>query len=425
MKYSILNIGILYVFSFILVTSCSSFDEVEEAMNVEEITLMIKGTSIVPGIESLEGLSILLEDTKFGFKKQATFSADGEATISGVTAGIYNIRISGKLLADNQDTYQMSIRSSGVNNYLVSPEKNSFEFEIDGLRSSPLIFKEIFYAGTKPFYFRNQFYEIYNNSSDQIIYLDGTYFANLTPGAATSKLPVWPDEDGDKYLYAERIWVFPGNGTDYPLKPGESCIISQFAANHKLPQYNPDSPIDCSTSEFEFNMNNPNFPDQPAFDMRHVYFNGAADKGSITQYLTSVFGGAYILFKPLYGEEYDPANNKSLQTIDLSSTSTKPSVYAKVPREYIIDAVEAGDNESKLNAKRVPSVLDAGMTYVGATYNSLGVARKKIGENPDGTPILQDTNNSTDDFERGVVPVFRRHNSKMPSWNHTLSGKKK
>lgn len=37
-----------------------------------------------------------------------------------------------------------------------------------------------------------------------------------------------------------------------------------------------------------------------------------------------------------------------------------------------------------------------------------------------GTYIYQDTNNSTDDFERGVVPVMRRNEAKMPSWNHTL-----
>jgi len=48
------------------------------------------------------------------------------------------------------------------------------------------------------------------------------------------------------------------------------------------------------------------------------------------------------------------------------------------------------------------------------------VARKKIGENEDGTPILQDTNNSTDDFDRGVKPMLRRYGAKMPSWNHTL-----
>ena len=53
---------------------------------------------------------------------------------------------------------------------------------------SPLIFKEIYYCGSRPekggVYFRDQFYEIYNNSAD-ILYLDGIYFANLTPGTAS------------------------------------------------------------------------------------------------------------------------------------------------------------------------------------------------------------------------------------------------
>lgn len=91
------------------------------------------------------------------------------------------------------------------------------------------------------------------------MYLDGIYFANLTPGTATTKLPIWPEADGNNYAYGERVWKFPGNGTEYPLAPGESCIISQFAANHQLDIYNPQSPIDGSSSEFEFNMNNPNF----------------------------------------------------------------------------------------------------------------------------------------------------------------------
>lgn len=80
------------------------------------------------------------------------------------------------------------------------------------------------------------------------------------------------------------------------VSASESCIISQFAANHQLDIYNPQSPIDGSSSEFEFNMNNPNFPDQAAYDMQHVFYQGKAEMGSIPQYLTSVFGGAYVIF---------------------------------------------------------------------------------------------------------------------------------
>ena len=114
-----------------------------------------------------------------------------------------------------------------------------------------------------------------------------------------------------------------------------------------------------------------------------------------------------------------------MQTRDWSTTQA--TLYAKIPIRYVLDAVEAIDNESKMNAKRLPGVLDAGITWVGATYNGLGVCRKlSLDEqgNPlqreNGAYIYQDTNNSTDDFERGILPVLRRNKAGMPAWNHTL-----
>ena len=65
------------------------------------------------------------------------------------------------------------------------------------------------------------------------IYLDKLYMGHLHPTTATTKLPVWPEEDGDDYVYAQTLWQFPGNGTDYPLKPGESCILAQAALNQR------------------------------------------------------------------------------------------------------------------------------------------------------------------------------------------------
>lgn len=104
---------------------------------------------------------------------------------------------------------------------------------------SPLVFK-IFYSGATKFYFRNQFYRLYNNS-EEVFYLDGLCPAyKLTPIKPLSS--IWPEED--KEVYTERLWRIPGSGTDYPLSPGESCIISQFAAKPSASIYNPDSPVD-------------------------------------------------------------------------------------------------------------------------------------------------------------------------------------
>ncbi|WP_321518816.1 DUF4876 domain-containing protein [uncultured Bacteroides sp.] len=410
-----INILLALILLLFINASCDSFNDAFDTKEIAPLSVNVNAIMSIEGVNSSEGLKVKFDNYSENIHLEKVL---GKSTtlVEGLLPGIYSINITGKVTTSSGDEYY--VNGSKIN-YAITKEGEVLDVSINGLKISPLIFSEIFYAGTATFYFRNQFYEIYNNSS-KTIYLDGIYFANLTPSTATTKLPKWPDADGANYAYAERVWKFPGSGTDYPVKPGESVVISQFAANHKLAQYNPNSPVDCSSSEFEFNMNNKNFPDQPAVDMTHVFYNGKSVLGSVPQYLTSVMGGAYIIFKVPEGEAWDPVNNTSLSTRDLSGTST--TLYAKVPIKYVLDGVECGQNETMIAAKRVPSVLDAGMTYVGATYNSLGVARYKIGENEDGTPILMDTNNSTDDFERGVIPTFRRYGSKMPSWNHTLKG---
>ena len=360
-------------------------------------------------------------------------SENGIATATGLTPGLYNI-LANASLAVETNAYILSGSASNVN---LTTDGQEVTIAITATKESALIFKEIYYAGcTFPSpsasdpeatatYFRDQFYEIYNNSA-QTQYLDGVYFANLVPGKSSTTLPVWPESDGNNYAYAERVWRIPGNGTDYPLEPGESCVISQFAANHQLEIYNPNSPIDGSISEFEFNMNNATYPDQPAVDMIHIFYNGLASMGSIPQYLTSVFGPAIVIFRVPEGDNYDPVNDPNLKTTDLSKPNSS-TYYAKIPISYVLDAVECIDNATAVNAKRVPAALDAGMTYVGSTYCGLSVARKPLtdenGEymyNAVGALMFQDTNNSTDDFEGGVVPMIRRYDTGMPAWNHTL-----
>ncbi|WP_025125904.1 DUF4876 domain-containing protein [Myroides odoratimimus] len=393
-------------------SSCTSFDDALKTDTVTLVEFKIEVSSLVSDIEDVSGLEVNLEN----YKENKIYKGKLKGTqivFNHVIPGLYNLNISGRLSSSNGEQFLMR----GAKNNFPIVKADYLEVDIDGIRISPLVFKEIFYAGTAPFYFRNQFYEIYNNS-DQVIYLDQVYFATIAPTKATTQKPIWPAEDQDKFVYTERIWKFPGSGTDYPLLPGESCVISQFAANHKLERYNPNSPLDATISEFEFNMENPNFPDQPAIDMEHIYYNGKAVKGSAPQYLTSVFGGAFVLFSIPEDKIYDPINNLQLQAKDASSSLN--TIYAKIPINYVLDAVEAGDNENMIVGKRMPSVLDAGMTYVGATYNSKSVVRKKISENADGTPILQDLNNSSEDFIHGEIPVFRRYGAKMPKWNHTL-----
>lgn len=419
---------LIYLFALAVtpLVGCDTFSELSDAKEVAPISVNVGLDIAVDNLAAVKGLTIKFDnyDEALHYSKEI----NGETvSMDGILPGIYTVSVSGTALDGENNEYY--VNGNAVNAALFE-NGVALDIKVKGLKVSPLIFKEIYFCGSRPaaggVYFRDQFYEIYNNSGS-VQYLDGVHMANLYPGTATKKLPIWPEEDGDNYAYGDRVWKFPGNGTDYPLQPGESVIISQFAANHQLEKYNPQSPVDGSSSEFEFNMNNPNFPDQPAYDMEHVFYNGKAEMGTVPQYLTSVFGAAYVIFRVPEGETWDPVNDASMKTTDLSKPNSK-SYYAKIPIKYVLDAVEAGNNESMMDAKRVPAVLDAGMTWVGATYCSKGVTRKlSVDENGEpvvreetGSYIYQDTNNSTDDFERGVTPEMRRNGAKMPSWNHTL-----
>lgn len=408
----------------LLLAGCDEWRSVSDSERVAPLEVKVNLDIQVDNIASASGLKVKLDDYEDGYHYVKEF--DGETvSVADVVPGIYTVSVSGSAL-DGEGT-EYYVAGNQVNIALMNGQTD-ITITVQGLKVSPLVFKELYFSGSRPpvgnSYFRDQFFEVYNNSS-KIQYLDGIYFGNLYPGTATKTLPVWPEADGIDYVYAERVWKFPGTGTDYPLQPGESAVVAQFAVNHKSDTYNPNSPVDCSHAEFEFNMDNTQYPDQKATDMLHVFYNGSAGKGTLKQYLMSVFGPAYCMFQVPKGVSYDPVNDPSMHTTDLSKPNSR-TLYAKIPIKYVLDAVECVHNEGMSSGKRVRAVLDAGITWVGATYCGQGVVRKvSLDENGDtlrrdnGALIFQDTNNSTDDFERNVIPVLHRYGASTPSWNET------
>lgn len=423
MKLQIQYIWSALVMLPLLFASCDEWESISDSKNITPLDVNINLDIKVENIASLSGLKLKLDDFEDGYHYFKEF--DGKSvSISNVIPGIYTVSVEGLALDNEGAEYFMA--GNEVNIALMKDQKD-IKIDIQGLKVSPLIFKELYFAGSKPpvgfGYFRDQFFEVYNNSA-KTQYLDGVYFGNLVPNIATKILPVWPKEDGIDYVYAQRVWKFPGTGKDYPLQPGESAVVAQFAVNHKLEIYNPNSPVDCSHAEFEFNMDNAKWPDQEAVtDMVHVFYDGKAEKGTIPQFLMSVFGPAYCLFQVPEGETYDPVNDEQMRTTDLSEPNST-TYYAKVPIRYVLDAVECVHNENMASAKRIRAVVDAGITWVGKTYCAEGVVRKlKMDENgkpvrrENGALIFQDTNNSTEDFERNVTPVLHRYDTGIPSWN--------
>lgn len=266
--------------------------------------------------------------------------------------------------------------------------------ELKGARIGDLVFKEIYYTGSKTpsgkTYFSDQYYEIYNNSTD-VIYADGLCLGVASAWMYKPSVNVFLKEYPDQTA-VESFWYVPGNGKDHPIKPGESIIIAQDGINHKTDSLgNPNSPVDLSNADWETYVPRDDNKDidQPSVpNLELGFINYFA-----YDWLTSVFGSAYLIFR-IDGDikEYVEKNK-----VPRPSSSSKFR-YVLIANDKIIDGVQAYKDDSETSMPKLHTVIDAGFTFdPEGTYTGKCV-RRKVKAVYGGRTIYQDTNNSTEDF---------------------------
>ncbi len=396
--YKILIVAILALFT---AASCQQFEEASKIGEIESLSVVVKANLNLGSAPVPNSINVKLVNFAERFEKTATLTLNGTVTVSDIIPGIYTITLSSE---KSQDGFTYNYSGNLVNVDLVTNNKQ-VTVNLGASKSGALVMKEVYYCGSKTptggSYFRDQFYEIYNNS-ETVQNVKGLCIAILNPLTATANLPVWPGTDAANFVYASTIWQVPKN-TDYFLNPGESIIIAQMADDHKKANLNPTSPVNLLSAEFETFVNTTSLiQDNPAINMFMAFWPSPTP-----QWLTTVFGGAFVIYFPT--QTIDPNNFVS----PVGSTTKN----YKIPIEEVVDALELVGNANQVQLKRMPAVLDAGAATVGGTYLSVSVARKVKETKGDGRVILYDTNNSTEDFEVMNPPVIRRYGAKAPSWN--------
>jgi len=359
------------------------------------------------GIQSPDSYDVTISNFATGSTIEAK-TENGLATATGIVPGVYTVTVSG---SQNQGGFIYTIAGSESNVSLIA-DGAEVVVKVDAVKEAALVFKEIYYTGVKDFYFRDQFYEIYNNSTE-VVYADNLCIAEtIFASYDKSIIYEWPIENADQYVFVKVVWQIQGDGHSYPIKPGESFVISQWATNHKAESLSKGvSPVDLTGAEFEAIEKESTAPsglvltDNPAINMKKVIQAGYA----MPQWLTSVSGSQYIIFKP----------SKPLKNEDFITATNAD--YNGVGREVlisdVIDAVQTVSDETGMNVLGLPKVLDAGAIWCSGQYVGESIARKIKETRPDGTKVYQDSNNTTNDFEVKKDPQVRRYDAKVPSWN--------
>lgn len=390
-------------------SSCAQFDEIAESERVANVSAkVVVNTTLGEGVPAPETYTVKFNNYTEGFELVETTDASGIVNTESLIPGIYSITVSAEV-AHNGSVYNFNGNLVNVN---ILNNGQSLTVDVNASKSGALVLKEIFYCGSKTpsggSYFRDQFYEVYNNS-DMVQYVDGMCIGNMLPALATANLPVWPDEFASSHVFFATIWQLPGTPGEknYPLQPGESIIIAQMADNHQREALNPGSPVNLIGAEFEAYLQSTSLiKDNPAINMNLAFWPSPSK-----QWLVTVFGGAYAIFFP-----EAPIDRNTYITPVGQTTKAK-----EIPIDWIVDAVELVNDETKIKLKRVPAVLDAGATTVGGTYVNKSVCRKvkETVQNPDGSSRVKyyDTNNTSEDFYVTEIPMIHRDGAKSPSWN--------
>ena len=218
-------------------------------------------------------------------------------------------------------------------------------------------------------------------------------------------------------VYADYVFQIPGTGTQYPIQPGQSIVIAQSAINHKSPLVDnngdpinigdPSLTVDLSTAEFEsylgdfrqsigepvyqWDIQNPAVQDlNIAYWGIPGWYNGNKD------FIMDGNGrDSFIIFRSNNFSNYDAFTDPSVTNV-----STNSKYFLQIPNADIIDAVELQHyNPSKQRPKMLNAAFDASSIKCDAAYNSQSVVRKIKTTTTNGRVILEDTNNSAQDFQ--------------------------
>ena len=326
------------------------------------------------------------------------------ATFSSVVPGLYTVSALASA-SENGVSYNFSGTASSVE---ISVEGQEVTIAVTAAESGSLVFKEIYYACSGDYYIREQFYEVYNNS-DVTVYLDGLCIAEIDYYDQITKAPYnWQIENPEKYVFASDVWQIPGDGTSYPLEPGESVVIAEWATDHSMESLNPGSAIgDLSSADFEAitgetTVGTTVITDNAAINMEHPVM-----AYSLPQWLTSTGGATMVIFYPEY----------ELNSENMIAAEGLYGGAREIPVEWILDGVNAVSDATMIQYKGLPDNIDAGTIWVDEAYSGQSIARKISETKEDGRIVYMDTNNTTNDFEVMDKPEIRRNGAKIPSWN--------
>lgn len=273
------------------------------------------------------------------------------------------------------------------------------------------VLAEIFFAGTETpegkRYIGDKYFVLFNNAADTLS-ADGLILIEADLNSV-QKYDLGDHDFRDKYFAVDAMYRIPGDGNTYRVAPGQMILIADNAMNHTAANANS---FDLSTADFEWydvsssaGATDVDNPDVTNLDKLYCYtqtiwvpHNQGHKSFGLARFPEGVTEEAYFGTDSLY-VKYD------YEVVTSAGTFSQSRKSYMIPNEWIVDMVNMAPSET-FQWLTSSDKLDAGYAYVaptGSDVTRFGKAvRRKTKVTLNGVRTLQDTNNSSDDFEMGV-----------------------
>ncbi len=273
------------------------------------------------------------------------------------------------------------------------------------------VLAEIFFAGTETpegkRYIGDKYFVIFNNSSDTLA-ADGLILIESDLNSV-QKYDLGDHDFRNRYFAVDAMYRITGDGQTNLVAPGHALLIADNAMDHTAANANS---FDLSQADFEWydvsssaGATDVDNPDVPNLDKLYCYtytiwvpHNQGHKSFGLARFPEGMTAEQYFATDSFYIQY-----NYELVTSAGTFSQSKKSYV--LPNEWIVDAVNMAPSET-FQWLTFSEKLDAGYAYVAPTGSDVTRFGKAVRRKTKGTIndrlVLQDTNNSTDDFEMGV-----------------------
>lgn len=362
----------------------------ELSLQQQEIVLTNKGNGVETRYTSLDSISTIVGLYDISYTADCTFSLKGVSMRGRLVSRLADVTI---LQQEGGESVELLLPLRIV------PTVSDF------------VIQEIFFTGTltpagKQYHGDN--YVVLYNGTDHTLYADGIAFCE-SRFISTRKYDYKPDIRHEA-MAVQAVYVVPGSGKEVAVPPGGRLLLCDTGIDHRT--NNPNS-FDLSQASFEWydvstvpahqDFDSPLVPNLDKWYCYTKSFFVLHNRGFRSYVIARMPVDKEIYLKE-YVYDFTWVLTHAGVSYDMSG-----SCY-KLPNEWILDGVNCSV-EANLQWLVLPETLDAGYTHCGTMDHQKdryfhSVRRKYLGRDALGNPILQDTNNSSEDFNPMVTPAL-------------------